>query len=281
MNFILNEQLPSESTHPTKLHQAMRYSVLNGGKRLRPAFIFAIGNQLHADDQILSMVSAAIEMIHTYSLIHDDLPAIDNDYLRRGVPTCHVAYGEATAILAGDALHTLAFEIISSLDSVHPDNVLKMIRVLARSIGSRGLIGGEELDIEMVNQRVTVNEVESMYQMKTSALLTACIQLAVYAANCNDEHVLVNLTKYGQSIGLSFQIHDDIIGIETDTSILGKTQNKDIDMNKPIYPVLVGMRRAKERRDQLYEEAIEFLKKAGCFNPCLEGLSRYIINRDF
>lgn len=222
VNYALNEKLPPETDTPNHLHEAMRYAVLNGGKRLRSAFIFAVGDVLGANQRILSDVSAAIEMIHAFSLIHDDLPALDNDDLRRGKPTCHKVFGEATAILAGDVLQSLAFETISKIDAVNPARVLDMIHVLAVSIGSHGMIGGEELDIEMVDQSVDVKDVEAMYKLKTGCLISASVVLAALAADCQDSAVLSHLGKFGEDIGMAFQIHDDIIGIESDTAVLGK-----------------------------------------------------------
>lgn len=279
VNESLNNKLPLETAIPNKLHQSMRYTVLNGGKRLRSAFIYATGEALGAEKEILTDVCVAIELIHAYSLIHDDLPALDNDDLRRGKPTCHKVFGEATAILTGDALQSLAFETIASIKNINPKFVLEMIRLLSGAIGSRGMIGGEELDIEMLNQSAIVAEVERMYQLKTGCLLSAGSQLAALAANCTDETVLSHLQQFGTCIGISFQIHDDIIGIESDTAVLGKKQNADLDLNKPVYPALVGMADAKKKRDALFYQALDHLKGAGCYNETLEALSRYVITR--
>jgi geranylgeranyl pyrophosphate synthase len=275
----LDKKLPSENIPPSHLHKAMRYSALNGGKRLRAAFIYSTGTVLGAHEQILTDIGVAVEMIHAFSLIHDDLPALDNDDLRRGKPTCHLAFGEATAILAGDTLHSLAFEIISQLN-IKPKNLIEMTRLLANAIGSKGMIGGEELDIEMVGKKVTCQELEYMYKLKTGCLFSASIMLATLASNCTNESTLSNLKKFGECIGISFQIHDDIIGIESDTSILGKKQNADIYLDKPIYPVVAGMAQAKKKRDEFFELALSHLEKANLLNTPLKQLAEYAIARN-
>jgi geranylgeranyl pyrophosphate synthase len=281
VNKALDIRLPQETTKPYNLHKAMRYAVLNGGKRLRSAFIYSTGEVLGANFNILTDICMSIEMIHAFSLIHDDLPALDNDDLRRGKPTCHLAYGEATAILAGDVLQSLAFETITQIKKINPAQLLKMTHLLTKAIGSTGMIGGEELDIEMVGKTVEVQELEDMYRLKTGCLLSASIILAALGANCKDTSVLLNLRKFGEYIGISFQIHDDIIGIESDTSLLGKKQNADIELNKPVYPMLVVMNQAKKRRDELYVLALDHLQKANCSSENLKQLAGYIIERNY
>ncbi len=277
----LDRKLPSAQQEPRLLHQAMRYAVLNGGKRIRSAFIYAVGEPLGANQKILSDAAVAIEMIHAYSLIHDDLPALDNDDLRRGKPTCHKVFGEATAIIAGDALQSSGFEILSKLDThyISYENELKMIRLLAQAIGSSGMAGGQELDIQAVNHNISLKQLEKIYKLKTGHLLEASILFGALAANCNDLKILSNLKKFSERIGLAFQIHDDIIGILSKTEILGKTQGADLNLGKPVYPVLVGMTRAKQREKDLYHEAINYLDKTGMNITYLKALSEYIIQR--
>lgn len=257
--------LPAENRQPSELHKAMRYAVLNGGKRIRAALVYATGEALGADFDVLDQIGSAIEMIHAFSLIHDDLPALDNDDLRRGKPSCHKAFSEATAILAGDALQTLAFETIASLDKnkIKAEIELEMIRLLARAIGSLGMAGGEELDIEMKDKDVNLNDLENTYKLKTGYLLTASILLGALAANCHDKKILNNLHQFGNYIGLAFQIHDDIIGIESDTQTLGKPQGSDQERNKPTYPTLIGMQKAKQKENEIFNKALKHLKKPG------------------
>lgn len=282
-NTSLKKRLPSANKEPRQLHKAMNYAVLNGGKRLRSAFIYATGEALGAKPAILHDICAAIEMIHAYSLIHDDLPALDNDDLRRGNPTCHKAFGEATAILTGDTLQSLAFEILSNLQNKNVSAViiLKMIRLLSHAIGSMGMIGGEELDLEMVNHTASLKKLETMYKLKTGCLLSASILLGALAANCQNKKIINNLTKFSECLGLAFQIHDDIIGIESDTKTLGKTQGADITMNKPVYPALVGMARAKKREQMLYRKALNYLDKTGINTEKLKALAAYVIERNY
>lgn len=283
VNAGLAVKLPADTLQPFTLHQAMRYSVLNGGKRLRAAFIYAIGQGLGADEKVLTDIAVAIEMIHAFSIIHDDLPALDNDDLRRGKPTCHRVFGEATAILAGDALQSLAFEVLTNIDSklINADIKIKMLGLLTRAIGSCGMIGGEQLDIAMVNKVISVTDLEQMYKLKTGCLLSASMQLAALAAiNCDSAELMHNLNEFGQNIGLSFQIHDDIIGIESNTETLGKTQKVDIEANKPIYPSLVGMQYAKDKRDAFCAKALSYLDKIAIDSSILKELCAYIVKRD-
>ncbi len=279
----LKKNLPSLNKEPRQLHQAMHYAVLNGGKRLRSAFIFATGEALNAKPSLLNNIAAAIEMIHAYSLIHDDLPALDNDDLRRGKPTCHKVFGEATTILAGNALQSLAFEILSTLNKkdVPASSILEMIQLIASSIGSMGMIGGEELDIKMEGQSVSLKKLTAMYKLKTGCLLRASIILSALAANSRNKKILHNLAQFSENIGLAFQIHDDIIGIKSDTKTLGKTQGADITRNKPIYPVLVGMAKAKQKEQSLYRKALIYLDKTGINTEKLKALSAYIIERNY
>ena len=277
----LEDRLPSEQLLPQKLHQAMRYSVLNGGKRMRPMLTYCTGNALGISLDALDGPACAVEFIHVYSLIHDDLPAMDDDDLRRGKPTCHVAYDEATAILAGDGLQALAFEILAQDSSITatPEARLKMIIALARASGSQGMVGGQAIDLQSVGTRLNLPELENMHIHKTGALIRASVNLATLTKPDVDEEVAIRLDHYAKCIGLSFQVKDDILDEESDTATLGKTQGKDKDNDKPTYPALLGLSGAKQKAQELHEKAIESLSGFGMEADLLRDLSLYIIQR--
>lgn len=279
----LKRKLPSIDQEPKVLHEAMTYAVLNGGKRLRAALVYATGEALGAPLSVLDSLAAAVEIVHAFSLVHDDLPAIDNDDLRRGQPTCHRIFGEATAILAGDALQILGLELIININhkQLNDDIKLKMIALMSHSIGSYGLIGGEELDIKMLKKaNPTIEDLEFMYKLKTGCLIKASVLLGALAANCQNKKITNNLGKFAENIGLAFQIHDDIIGIESDTKILGKKQGADLALNKPIYPIIAGMNKAKEMQQLYYKKAINHLHTTGIENTKLLNIANYIISRN-
>ncbi len=278
----LTQRLPAENILPNKLHQDMRYSVLNGGKRMRPMLTYATGSVLGISPDALDAVACAVECIHVYSLIHDDLPAMDDDDLRRGKPTCHVAFDEATAILAGDGLQTLAFELLAHDASIQvsAQNRLQMITSLARASGSLGMVGGQAIDLESVGRMLTLPELENMHIHKTGALIRASVILATLAKEGVDEEAVKRLDNYAKCIGLSFQVKDDILDEESDTATLGKTQGKDKDNNKPTYPALLGLSGAKQKAQELHEKAIENLAYFGTQADLLRNLSLYIIQRD-
>ena len=277
----LEDRLPSEQLLPQNLHQAMRYSVLNGGKRMRPMLTYCTGNALGISLDALDGAACAVEFIHVYSLIHDDLPAMDDDDLRRGKPTCHVAYDEATAILAGDGLQALAFEILAQDSSITatPEARLKMIIALARASGSQGMVGGQAIDLQSVGTRLNLPELENMHIHKTGALIRASVNLATLTKPDVDEEVAIRLDHYAKCIGLSFQVKDDILDEESDTATLGKTQGKDKDNDKPTYPALLGLSGAKQKAQELHEKAIESLSGFGMEADLLRDLSLYIIQR--
>jgi geranylgeranyl pyrophosphate synthase len=283
INAHLDKKLKLDERAPSDLNEAMRYAVLNGGKRLRAALIFATGEALGAKKDVLLEIAAAVEIIHAFSLIHDDLPALDNDALRRGKPTCHIVYGEAIAILAGDALHTYAFEIVASIpERILPSHlVLKMVQLLSKALGAQGLIGGEALDITLTNQNATCEVLDTMYRMKTGALIEVSILLGALAAGCENRKTLKNLSAFGQTIGLLFQIHDDIIGIESSTAKLGKTQGQDAKCNKSTYPQVLGMEGAKQQEHILYEQAMTFLKLCKMEQTALKTLTDFFMKRDY
>lgn len=277
----LEQRLPGANILPQKLHGAMRYCVLDGGKRMRPMLTYCTGKTLGIAPEALDGPACAVEMIHVYSLIHDDLPAMDDDDLRRGKPTCHVAFDEATAILTGDALQAFAFEILAHDPSiiVNSENRLKMITTLAKASGSQGMVGGQAIDLESVGTKLNLPELENMHIHKTGALIRASVTLATLAKADVDPALATKLDHYAKCIGLSFQVKDDILDEESDTATLGKTQGKDKDNDKPTYPALLGLAGAKQKAQELHEMALENLSVFGKEADLLRDLSLYIIQR--
>ena len=278
----LNARLPAEKILPKKLHKAMRYSVLNGGKRMRPMLTYCTGKVLGLSADCLDSPACAVEFIHVYSLIHDDLPAMDDDDLRRGKATCHVKFDEATAILTGDALQALAFELLANDPAIKVDanNRLKMITALSKASGSQGMVGGQAIDLESVGSKLTLPELENMHIHKTGALIRASVNMATLAKPNLESGIAKKLDHYAKCIGLSFQVKDDILDEESDTATLGKTQGKDKDNDKPTYPALLGMTGAKQKALDLHENALGSLSDFGSEADLLRDLSLYIIQRD-
>lgn len=278
----LEIRLPSENILPQKLHGAMRYCVLDGGKRMRPMLAYCTSKTLGMSPDAIDGIACAVEFIHVYSLIHDDLPAMDDDDLRRGRPTCHVAFDEATAILTGDALQALAFEVLAHDTSISAsaENRLKMITTLAKASGSQGMVGGQAIDLESVGTQLNLPELENMHIHKTGALIRASVTMATLAKADIDPAVAIKLDHYAKCIGLSFQVKDDILDEESDTATLGKTQGKDKENAKPTYPALLGMAGAKQKAQELHEKAIDSLSVFGTEADLLRDLSLYIIQRD-
>jgi farnesyl diphosphate synthase len=278
----LERRLPSAAILPQKLHQAMRYCVLDGGKRTRPLLAYCTGQTLGIAPEALDGVACAVEFIHVYSLIHDDLPAMDDDDLRRGKPTCHVAFDEATAILTGDALQALAFEILAHDASIvaSPENRLKMIALLAKASGSQGMVGGQAIDLDSVGTALSLPELENMHIHKTGALIRASVNMATFSKADIDATAATRLDNYAKCIGLSFQVKDDILDEESDTATLGKTQGKDKNNDKPTYPALLGLAGAKQKAQELHERALENLNIFGKEADLLRDLSLYIIERN-
>jgi geranylgeranyl pyrophosphate synthase len=278
----LDMRLPNASHIPQKLHEAMRYSALGGGKRMRPMLTYGTGKTLGITPEKLDGPACAVEFIHVYSLIHDDLPAMDDDDLRRGKPTCHIAYDEATAILTGDALQALAFQVLANDVTITalPEQRLQMINTLATASGSKGMVGGQAIDLDSVGKTLNLPELENMHIHKTGALIRASVQLATFAAEELDPNIATKLDHYAKCIGLSFQVKDDILDEESDTATLGKTQGKDQDNDKPTYPALLGLEGAKQKARELHEQAIDSLSQFGSEADLLRDLSLYIIQRD-
>jgi len=272
-----DQPLDTEQT----IKSATEYGLFNGGKRLRPFLVYATGEMLGAKKQDLDILAGAIECIHSYSLVHDDLPAMDDDDLRRGRPTCHIEFGEAHAILAGDALQTLAFELIASHEfTCSSQTQIKMIAQLAKASGLEGMVGGQSLDIAATDKAVTVQELERIHKLKTGALINCAITLGALCSENADKQTLENLSIFGYAIGLAFQVHDDILDVEGDTIILGKPQGSDIAANKATYPALLGMLGAKEKAQNLIQQAHEALAKIDADTTHLASLANYLIERD-
>jgi farnesyl diphosphate synthase len=278
----LDHWLPAATVPPTRLHEAMRYSVLQGGKRVRPLLVHLAGQALNVPVDRLDAPACAVEFIHAYSLIHDDLPAMDDDMLRRGKPTCHIAFDEATAILAGDALQTLAFYVLSHYDApIAPERKLQMLETLALASGSRGMVGGQAIDIAAVGKRLNIAELENMHIHKTGALIRASVKLGALSCPEITDFQLEQLDYYAKCIGLAFQIQDDILDVEASTEILGKTSGADTAHDKPTYPNIIGLHESKQLAKSLIDQAIARLDTFGQAAEPLSWMAEYIINRNF
>ncbi len=273
--------LPEPTVVPETLHNAMRYAVLGGGKRIRPVLVYAAGDAFAVPLAVLDAPACAVEMIHAYSLIHDDLPAMDNDDLRRGKPTCHRAFDEATAILAGDALQALAFAALAGDPalSVNAAVRVRMINTLALASGSRGMAGGQAIDLAAVGRDLTVAQLENMHVHKTGALIRASVQLGALCHGGLTDSEFEHLSRYAHCIGLAFQIKDDILDVEVDTATLGKPQGSDAAQNKPTYPKLLGMDGAKQAAQRMHDEALAELRGFGPAADSLRWIADYIISR--
>jgi farnesyl diphosphate synthase len=278
---VLARVLPADAQPPVELHRAMRYAVLGGGKRLRPLLAYATGSAFGAAPEKIDAVAAAVEIIHAYSLVHDDLPAMDDDALRRGRPTCHIAFGEAMAILAGDALQALAFEVLADDPAIDVDAAtrLDMLRTLALACGSQGMAGGQAFDLAAVGQRLDAAELERMHVHKTGALIRASVRLAALAAGCKDSNTLAALATYGHCVGLAFQIRDDLLDIEAGTEQLGKTAGKDAAANKPTYPAILGVPASRDELAVLTTRALTAVETLGAAGEPLRDLARFVADR--
>ena len=278
----LERVLPPADRAPCRLHEAMRYSALAPGKRIRPVLVYATGAAFGAALRQLDGSAVAVELIHAYSLIHDDLPAMDDDDLRRGRPTCHRAYDEATAILAGDALQALAFHVLAADRgaAISPARRLRMVEVLADASGSFGMAGGQAIDLGAVGKKIGLEELENMHRHKTGALIRASVKLGYLASGADDAPMEQKLDRYATCIGLAFQVQDDILDIEGSTEVLGKPQGSDEDRDKPTYPHLLGMAAAKATALRLCDEALECLQPLGSSGDNLRWIANYIVKRD-
>ncbi len=278
---VLLNLLPPVDGCTTQLPVAMRYAVTVGGKRIRPVLTYATGQALGVNLARLDIPAAAVEMLHAYSLVHDDLPAMDDDALRRGQPTCHIKFDEATAILAGDALQALAFTLLASNEDpeISACNKLRMVRVLGDASGSEGMAVGQAIDLESVNSTLTLEQLESMHRHKTGALIRASVAIAGFAADNQPQELMDRLDRFAAAIGLCFQIVDDILDVVADTDTLGKQQGADIALNKPTYPALLGLDGAREHASQMYECALAELDGLGSQFDELRQFANYITKR--
>ena len=277
----LQHWLPPVDEVDPRLHAAMRYASLDGGKRVRPVLVYATGSALGLPLETLDGPACAIELIHAYSLVHDDLPAMDDDALRRGKPTCHMAFDEAIAILSGDALQSLAFEILASDPAITcpPSARLEMIRELAQASGSRGMAGGQAIDIAAEGTQLSLEALQTMHRYKTGALIRASVRLGALGAADLDDSQRRQLDQYAEAIGLAFQIRDDILDVEADTATLGKPQGSDQAKGKPTYTSLLGLDGAREKAQELHREALAGLSGFGDEVEPLRWLSSYIVDR--
>ncbi|SEC46551.1 (2E,6E)-farnesyl diphosphate synthase [Pseudomonas anguilliseptica] len=277
----LENLLSSPRPELERLYAAMRYSLFNGGKRVRPLLAYAACEALGGEPERANAAACAVELIHAYSLAHDDLPAMDDDDLRRGQPTTHIAFDEACAILAGDGLQSLAFEVLS--DATHnPHDAelrLAMLSTLARAAGPAGMVGGQAIDLGSVGQTLDQNALEIMHRHKTGALIEASVQLGALASGKADDHALKALHTYARAVGLAFQVQDDILDVESDTTTLGKTQGKDQANDKPTYPALLGLDAAKTYALELRDQALHALRPFDQAAEPLRDLARYIVER--
>ena len=276
---VLERVMPSENQVPQKLHQAMRYVALDGGKRLRPMLVLAAAELGEADQNAVELAMAAVELVHVYSLVHDDMPEMDNDSLRRGKPTCHVKYDQATALLVGDALQTLAFDLLSRPSSLSATRQMQMIAVLAKASGSCGMAGGQAIDLDNVGKAMNQTQLEQMHGLKTGALIRAAVSLGALACPELNETDLQRLDSYAAKLGLAFQVIDDVLDCEADTATLGKTAGKDVDNNKPTYVKLMGLETARTYAQTLVNEAVALLEPFGEKATRLRGLAQFVTAR--
>ena len=276
---LLERFLPSENQVPHTLHEAMRYVTLGGGKRLRPLLVLATSELGDADQNAVEQAMAAIEMVHVYSLVHDDMPAMDNDSLRRGKPTCHVKYDEATALLVGDALQTQAFDVLSRPTGLPAERQIAMLSTLAKASGSLGMAGGQAIDLANVGEAMNQAQLEQMHSLKTGALIRAAVVLGALACPDLDSDDVRTLDNYAAKLGLAFQVIDDVLDCEADTATLGKTAGKDSDNDKPTYVKLMGLQAARAYAETLTAEAAALLEPFGTKTLRLNQLARFVTAR--
>jgi farnesyl diphosphate synthase len=277
----LDARLPASDAHPTRLHQAMRYAVLGGGKRIRPLLVYGAGELTGAADSALDCAASAVEMIHAYSLVHDDMPCMDNDVLRRGKPTVHVAFGEAMAMLVGDALQALAFESLAAAagQGATSTAIVAMLAELGRGAGSLGMAGGQAIDLEAVGRMLSREQLEDMHRRKTGALLAASVRLGAACGRSLTEAERSHLDRFALAIGLAFQVVDDVLDVEADSSTLGKTAGKDSEQNKPTYVSVLGLEQARVLASSLRDEARSALAELGPGAARLAAISDLIVQR--
>jgi farnesyl diphosphate synthase len=282
MEAALSRLLPAAQVAPARLHQAMRYATLEGGKRVRPLLAFAAGEVTQARAERLEVAAAAVELIHAYSLVHDDLPCMDDDVLRRGKPTVHVEYDEPTALLVGDALQSLAFQLLAEHALADDARVqLEMVKLLAAAAGSRGMAGGQQIDLEAVGKALSVPELEAMHIHKTGALIRAAVLLGAACGGRPDAALRARLDQYAKTVGLAFQVVDDVLDHEASTATLGKTAGKDSRQGKPTYVSAMGLPRARELAQELRHNAHQAIEPLGAAARRLRELADFIVLRKF
>lgn len=278
VNNFLSEQLSDLAINEPRLHAAMSHGLLLGGKRVRPFLVYAVGEMLGIHKDSLDHVAGSIEAIHAYSLIHDDLPAMDDDALRRGQPTCHIKFDEATAVLAGDALQTFAFELLGNA-RVSDTQKVEMMQCLAKASGYQGMCGGQALDLAATDTEISLEQLEKIHRLKTGALICCAVELGAIAANATSQQK-AHLKTFSQNIGLAFQVHDDILDVIGDTEILGKPQGSDEAANKSTYPALLGLEAAQNKAKDLILQANISLQALPFDSALLQAFSRFIIARN-
>ena len=283
VNAALDKYLPKDDPPEHNLAEAIRYSVIGGGKRIRPAMVYAAGEAMGVSTDLLDIPACAVEMIHAYSLIHDDLPAMDDDDLRRGRPTCHMAFDEATAMLAGDALQALAYEILAKDDheELTPEHRIGMLSLLTEASGAHGMAGGQAVDLASVGKQLTLAQLEHMHQLKTGALIRASVLLGGMCKRDISDNELKILHDYSLCIGLSFQIQDDILDVISDTETLGKPQGSDEEQEKPTFPAIIGLEESRRRALEQHKLALKILEPLDVKADSLRQLSAYIVERQY
>jgi geranylgeranyl pyrophosphate synthase len=283
MEGALAQRLPQPDLVPARLHEAMRYSVLGGGKRIRPAFVFATARTLGLSEDVVEAAACAIELVHVYSLVHDDLPAMDDDDMRRGRPTCHKAYDEATALLVGDALQPLAFQLLATDPKLpaSPAVRLRLIDMLAQAIGTFGMAGGQAIDLAVQGTRLDIGEVEDMHARKTGAVIRASVLMAAECAPPLEANLYAALTRYAAAVGLAFQIQDDLLDVLGDASTLGKATGADSERAKPTHPAIIGIPASQQRVRLLHDQAISALAPFGDRAEPLRSLAHWLLSRQY
>jgi geranylgeranyl pyrophosphate synthase len=272
--------IPKEITQSSNsLLEAMRYSTLNGGKRLRALLVYATGEALGSSLSSLDAAACAVELIHAYSLVHDDMPAMDNDDLRRGRATCHKAYDEATALLVGDALQSLAFEILSTQTAIEPQQQVRMIQTLANSAGAWGMVGGQAIDLGSVGKQLDLQQLQTMHELKTGALIQASVKLGSLTSSQIQNDTIEKLDQFAKYLGLAFQVQDDVLDVISDTDTLGKTQGADMALNKPTYPSLLGLEAAKQKATDLIDKTMAILEDLPYDTQALSALAQFVVQR--
>jgi geranylgeranyl diphosphate synthase, type II len=279
---FFDKNLPTKDQAPTTLHGAIRYSAMNGGKRIRPALVYATGETLGIELSKIDCIAGAIELMHSYSLIHDDLPAMDDDDLRRGKPTCHRAYDEATAILAGDAMQALAFSVLTDLSIPGPEAAIRsqLTNQLAHAVGSQGMAGGQAMDLAAVDKNISIEALEYIHRQKTGCLIRACIDMTQICCTTLSQQQRLSLLQFGEHLGIAFQIRDDILDVISDTDTLGKPQGSDSAQNKPTYVSILGVEESERRCDDFYQQALSCLDGFKDSAKWLRMLAEHIVCRE-